>query len=55
MAVIERLAAAFEIDRENDSAIEIAAPEPRPGLELELEPSEILVRVNRPSAERARS
>ena len=54
MAVIERLAAAFEIDREDDSAIEVAAPEPRPGLDLELGPSEIAVRVNRPSAERAR-
>jgi ATP-dependent helicase/nuclease subunit A len=54
MAVIERLAAAFEIDREDDSAIEVPAPEPRPGLDLELEPSEIPVRVNRPSAERVR-
>jgi ATP-dependent exoDNAse (exonuclease V) beta subunit len=53
-AVIERLAAAFEIDREDDSAIEVAAPEPRPGLDLEPGPSEIAVRVNRPSAERAR-
>ena len=52
--MIERLAAAFEIDREEDSAIEIPAPEPRPGLDLELRPSEIAVRVNRPSAERAR-
>jgi ATP-dependent helicase/nuclease subunit A len=53
-AVIERLAAAFEIDREQDSAIEVAAPEARPGLDLELGPSEIAVRVNRPSAERAK-
>jgi ATP-dependent exoDNAse (exonuclease V) beta subunit len=53
-SVVERLAAGFEIDREDDSAIEIAAPEPRPGLDLELGPSEIAVRVNRPSAERAR-
>jgi ATP-dependent exoDNAse (exonuclease V) beta subunit len=54
MAVIERLAAAFEIDREDDSSIVVAAPEPRPGLELELGPSEIAVRLNRPSAERVR-
>jgi ATP-dependent helicase/nuclease subunit A len=53
-AVIERLADAFEIDREDDSAIEVAAPEPRPGLDLEPGPSEIAVRVNRPSAERAK-
>jgi DNA helicase-2/ATP-dependent DNA helicase PcrA len=52
MAVIERIAAAFEIDREDDSAIEVPAPEPRPGLDLELGPSEIAVRVNRPSAQR---
>jgi ATP-dependent exoDNAse (exonuclease V) beta subunit len=54
MAVIERLAAAFEIDREDDSTIEVAAPEARPGLDLELGASEIAVRVNRPSAERVR-
>jgi ATP-dependent helicase/nuclease subunit A len=53
-AVIERLAAAFSIDRENDSAIEVPAPDPRPGLDLRPTPSEIAVRVNRPSAERAR-
>ncbi len=54
MAVMERLAAAFEIDREEDSAIPVPPPEQRPGLDLELGPSEIAVRVNRPSAERAR-
>ncbi len=52
-AVIERIAAAFEIDREHDSAIAIAAPEPRPGLEATFAPSEIAVRHNLASPERA--
>jgi ATP-dependent exoDNAse (exonuclease V) beta subunit len=52
-AVIERIVAAFEIDREHDSRLEIAAPEPRPGLEVELGPSEIAVRVNVASVEQA--
>jgi ATP-dependent helicase/nuclease subunit A len=52
-AVIERIAAAFEIDREHDSAVEIAAPEPRPGLEATFGPSTIAVRVNLASPERA--
>jgi ATP-dependent exoDNAse (exonuclease V) beta subunit len=52
-AVIERIAAAFEIDRENDSTIAIAAPEPRPGLEATFAPSEIAVRLNLASVERA--
>jgi ATP-dependent helicase/nuclease subunit A len=54
-AVIERIAAAFEIDREADSTIEVAAPEPRPGLEATFEPSQIAVRLNRPSPEQAAS
>jgi ATP-dependent exoDNAse (exonuclease V) beta subunit len=52
--VIERIAAAFEIDREQDSAIAIPPPEPRPGLEATFSPSEIAVRLNLASAERAR-
>jgi len=52
-AVIERIAAAFEIDREQDSTIAIPAPEPRPGLETTFGPSEIAVRLNLASAERA--
>jgi len=52
-SVIERLAAAFAIDRERDSTLEVAAPEPRPGLEAEFAPSQIAVRVNLASAERA--
>jgi ATP-dependent helicase/nuclease subunit A len=53
-AVIERIAATFEIDREQDSTIAIPAPEPRPGLETTFDPSEIAVRLNLASAERAR-
>jgi ATP-dependent exoDNAse (exonuclease V) beta subunit len=52
-SVIERLAIGLEIDREADSSIEVPAPEPRPGLELELGTSVIPVRLNRPSTERA--
>jgi ATP-dependent exoDNAse (exonuclease V) beta subunit len=52
--VVERIAAAFEIDREQDSAIAIPPPEPRPGLEATFGPSEIAVRLNLASAERAR-
>ena len=52
-AVIERIVAAFEIDREHDSRVEVAPPEPRPGLEEEFAPSEIAVRVNLASVERA--
>jgi ATP-dependent helicase/nuclease subunit A len=51
--VIERIVAAFDVDRERDSTISIPAPGPRPGLELELPPSELPVRVNLPSPERA--
>ena len=52
-AVIERIVAGFEIDRERDSSFEVAAPEPRPGLTASFEPSEIAVRVNLASVERA--
>lgn len=52
-AVIERIARGFGIDREHDSAIEIPAPEPRPGLEEAFPPSEIAVRVNLASVEQA--
>jgi ATP-dependent helicase/nuclease subunit A len=54
-AVIERVAAAFEIDREHDSTIAIPAPEPRPGLDATFSPSEIAVRLNLASAERAQA
>jgi ATP-dependent helicase/nuclease subunit A len=52
-AVIERIAAAFEIDRERDSTVAVAAPEPRPGLQAAFAPSEIAVRLNLASPERA--
>jgi ATP-dependent helicase/nuclease subunit A len=54
MAVVERIAAAFEIDRERDSTVEMPAPEPRPGLDMAFGPSEVAVKVNLPSPERAR-
>jgi ATP-dependent exoDNAse (exonuclease V) beta subunit len=54
-AVIERIVAGFEIDRKRDSTVTIAAPEPRPGLEARFEPSEIAVRINLASVERAAS
>jgi ATP-dependent helicase/nuclease subunit A len=53
MSVVERIAAAFELDRERDSTIAIPAPEPRPGLTTSFPPSELAVRVNLASAERA--
>jgi len=53
--VIERIAIAFEIDREHDSTVAIPAPEPRPGLEVDFEPSEIPVRLNLASPEQAAS
>jgi ATP-dependent exoDNAse (exonuclease V) beta subunit len=54
-AVIERIVAAFEIDRERDSTVAIPAPEPRPGLEAAFAPSEIAVRVNLASVEQAQA
>ncbi len=54
-AVIERIAAAFEIDREHDSTIAVPAPEPRPGLEATFPPSEIAVRLNLASVEQAQA
>jgi len=54
-AVIERIVAGLEIDRERDSTVAIPAPEPRPGLEATFEPSEIKVRVNLASVEQAAS
>jgi ATP-dependent helicase/nuclease subunit A len=51
--VIERIVAGLESDRERDSTVAVPAPEPRPGLEATFEPSEIAIRVNLASAERA--
>ncbi len=52
-SVIERIAAGLGIDREADSELEIAAPEPRAGLEEVFAPSRIPVRLSVPSAARA--
>ena len=51
--VIERLVETLGVPREEDSTVPVAAPAPRPGLEADLAPSEIAVRVNLPSRERA--
>jgi ATP-dependent helicase/nuclease subunit A len=52
-AVIERLVETLGVARDEDSTVPVAAPSPRPGLEADLSPSEIAVRVNLPSPERA--
>jgi ATP-dependent exoDNAse (exonuclease V) beta subunit len=52
-AVIERLVDALGVPRDADSTVPVAPPAPRPGLEAEFEPSEVAVRVNLPSPERA--
>ena len=52
-SVVERIVGGFEIDRERDSTLAVPAPEPRPGLEATFAPSEIAVRLNLASAERA--
>ncbi|HEX7059837.1 MAG TPA: UvrD-helicase domain-containing protein [Solirubrobacterales bacterium] len=51
--VIERIVDGFEIDRERDSAVSIPSPQPREGLDATFAPSEVAVRVNAPSAQRA--
>jgi ATP-dependent exoDNAse (exonuclease V) beta subunit len=51
--VVERLVEALGVPRDEDATVPVAPPEPRPGLEAEFEPSEIGVRVNLPSPERA--
>ena len=52
-AVVERLVEALGVPRDEDATVAVAPPEPRPGLDAEFEPSEIQVRVNLPSPERA--
>ena len=51
--VVERLVDALGVPRDADSTVPVAPPAPRPGLEAEFEPSEVTVRVNLPSPERA--
>jgi ATP-dependent helicase/nuclease subunit A len=53
-AVVERIVAALDVDRERDSTVAVAPPEPQPELEAVFEPSEIVVRVNLASVGRAR-
>ncbi len=52
-AVVERLVAALGVSRDEDSTVPVAPPAPRPGLATEFEPSEVAVRANLPSPERA--
>ncbi|MDX6594650.1 MAG: ATP-dependent helicase/nuclease subunit [Solirubrobacterales bacterium] len=51
--VVERLVEALGVERDTDASVVVAAPEPRPGLDAGFGPSEITVRVNLPSPERA--
>ncbi|HEU5142548.1 MAG TPA: PD-(D/E)XK nuclease family protein, partial [Solirubrobacterales bacterium] len=51
--LIERIVDGFGIDRGADSSVAVPAPEPRPGLDATFAPSQIAVRVNLPSPERA--
>jgi ATP-dependent helicase/nuclease subunit A len=51
--VVERILDSFDVDRERDSAIVIPAPQPREGLVGTFEASQIDVRINAPSPQRA--
>jgi ATP-dependent helicase/nuclease subunit A len=51
--VIERLVDKLGVPRDAAATVPVAPPEPRPGLEAEFPPSEVVVRVNLPSPERA--
>ncbi len=51
--VVERLVEALGVERDADARVAVPAPLPRPGLEATFAPSEIAVRVNLPSPERA--
>ncbi|HEX5712160.1 MAG TPA: UvrD-helicase domain-containing protein [Solirubrobacterales bacterium] len=51
--VVERLVAALGIERDADADVVVPPPLPRPGLEASFAASEIAVRVNLPSPERA--
>ncbi len=52
-AVIERLVEALGIERDRDATAAVPPPQPRPGLEASFPPSEVAVRANLPSPERA--
>jgi ATP-dependent helicase/nuclease subunit A len=51
--VVERLVEALGIERDADASVAVPAPEPRLGLDIAFGPSELEVRVNLPSPERA--
>jgi ATP-dependent helicase/nuclease subunit A len=51
--VVERLVEALGVPRDEEATVPVAPPAPRPGLEAEFGPSEIAVRINLPSPERA--
>ncbi|HEX4670227.1 MAG TPA: UvrD-helicase domain-containing protein [Solirubrobacterales bacterium] len=51
--VVERLVEALGVERDADSSIVVPPPEPRPGLDASFGASQIAVRVNLPSPERA--
>jgi ATP-dependent helicase/nuclease subunit A len=52
-SVVERIAAAFDLDRERDSEVTVPAPAPRDGLDASFPDSAIAVRVSLASSERA--
>jgi ATP-dependent helicase/nuclease subunit A len=52
-SVAERLIAGLKIGLDQDSVVEIPAPEPRAGLAVRFENAELAVRLNRASPERA--
>jgi ATP-dependent exoDNAse (exonuclease V) beta subunit len=51
--VVERLVEALGVERDADATVTVPPPEPRPGLDASFGPSEVAVRVNLPSPERA--
>jgi ATP-dependent helicase/nuclease subunit A len=51
--VVERLVEALGVERDVDTIVAVPPPQPRPGLEASFGASEIAVRVNLPSPERA--
>ena len=51
--MVERISTAFGIDRQSDSAVSIPAPQPRTGFDRAFAPSQMQVRVNLASPERA--
>jgi ATP-dependent helicase/nuclease subunit A len=51
--VVERLVEALGVERDVDASVVVPPPEPRPGLDASFAASEIAVRANLPSPERA--